>query len=357
LDLGVLMREDAELAARARRALVDPEAPFPTLSAKIKLTWRCNLRCCFCRQWRKRPEKRALGDNMSVDLVEEILEGLRARGLIKVHFSGGEVLLREDFPEIVRFARRLGLQVNLTTNGTLLDGDMARFLVDERVHAVTVSVDSSDRRTHDALRGGRGAWRGALRGVQRLAARRARKGRGPTIAVNTVITRHNLDGLPELHRLLTEAGVDRWLLLPVDTDESGLRPTAEQWRWLAARWDSWRPLMRRAPVPWNSEKSAARAGKGQYAGGFYGEHPCFAPWFNLFVDADGSAYPCCCGKGSMRPYGSVLESPVGELLDGSRRRELCCSMAAGHALPVCETCDDYLEENRIFAEVCEKEEA
>jgi MoaA/NifB/PqqE/SkfB family radical SAM enzyme len=356
VDLGALLTRNAELAAQARGLMLDPEAPFPILSAKIKLTWRCNLRCSFCRLWRKPPKRKELGDRLEAGLVAEMLEELKLRGLLKVHFSGGEALLRPDLPEVIRSARRLDLQVNLTTNGTLLDKDMARFMVEQRVHSITISIDSPVREHHDALRGKRGAWRAAIRALEHLSSRRERKGRGPILAINTVVTRHNVDELGELYELLREKRADRWLLLPVDTEEQHLRPSEEQWQRLSTQWGAWSDLLRRAPIGGEAEKGPRRAGKGQYAGGFYAEHPCFAPWFNVFIDADGSAYPCCAGKGAMRPYGNVIGTPLRELLDGERRREVCCSMAAGHAFPVCESCDDYLHENAVFAKICEKEE-
>ena len=359
MHVGALLEEDARLAEQARRLRRDPDAPFPILTAKIKVSWRCNLHCRLCSLWRK--SARLYGDRqldeLPVELVEGVLGCLHRRGLRKVHLSGGEVLLLDGFPRIVTAARALGLQVNLTTNGTLIDKDMARFLVDARVHAVTVSIDSADAREHDEMRGARGAWRQTWRGLRTLLRRRAAKGRGPTVAVNSLVTRDNVERLDALFGQLREAGVDRWRLLPVDTHDKRQRPDPEQWRALAARWDAWRPLVERLPVDWSSERSADRAGKGKYAGVFYGERVCFAPWFNVFVNADGAVYPCCMGKRELVPYGNVLDTALDAILDGPVRRAACCSMASGHPFGVCDRCDDFLEENAAFAALTEKEMA
>ena len=357
MHVGKLIEQDSALAAQALRLRADPDAPFPILMAKIKLSWRCNLHCRLCSLWRKAPHlRRTLGiDQLPPELVEELLTALQRRGLRKLHLSGGEVLLLDSFPRIATFARGLGLQVNLTTNGTLIDGDMARFLVDERVHAVTVSIDSGHERQHDEMRGVRGAWRRAWKGIRRLAERRAHKGRGPTLAVNTIVTRENAGTLDALFPQLRDAGVDRWRLLPVDTHDKRIRPTARQWEQLAARWEHWRPLVERLPVDWTSDRSAARASKGKYAGVFYGQRACFAPWFNVFINADGAVYPCCMSKGEIPPYGNVLHAPLDDVLASDARRAICCSMASGHLFDVCQRCDDYLEENAAFATLYDQE--
>jgi len=343
-----LLTEDADLAARAAALRGDPDAEFPVLSAKIKLTWRCNLRCRMCSLWRL-PGARTVGPTeLPVDLVADTLTALARCGLRKIHFSGGEALLYGGLQDVVRCARELGLQVNMTTNGTLLDNETVRFLVEERVHTVAVSIDSSDEREHDRMRGEKGAWRAAWRGIGRLAERRHRKKRGPVIAVNTLITRSSAPELGRLYDMLLAHGVDSWRLLPIDTESSAERPTADQWRDLASHWGEWAPLLARPPVDWSSERSAERAAKGKYAGVFYSRHACFAPWFNVFIDADGKVYPCCMGKRDMRPYGNVLDIPVEELLTGERRREIRMAMASGNAFPVCEFCDDFLEENDAF---------
>ncbi len=349
-----VLGSDPEIARSARRILTEPATDFPILSVKFKLTWRCNLRCSLCRLWQK-PYNAATPD-VTLGQVETILKALKERGLRKVHFSGGEVLILDEFPRIVEAARSMDLQVNLTTNGTLLDKDVARSLVNNRVHAVNVSIDAADEKRHDRMRGVKGAWKRAWRGVDNLIERKRNKGRGPVVAVNTIVTRDNAAEMDSLYDMLIERGVDRWRLLPVDTQIKKIRPTAEQWQELAKKWERWRENMSRLPIDWSSEQSAKKAAKGKYAGRFYHDRACFAPWFNLFIDADGKTYPCCMGKTHMRPYGNAFETPVSELLAGEGRKEICCSLASGHLYPICERCDDFLEENEAFAHLYKMEE-
>ena len=355
MDIARLLARDERLAGLAATLRSDPGANFPLLTAKIKLTWRCNLRCQMCIVWQR---ARQVPDRceLPTPLVLESLTSLAERGVRKVHFSGGELLLYEGFREAIGHARSLGLQVNLTTNGIRLDKEIARWLVDVRVHCVAFSIDDASPRRHDTMRGEAGAWKAAWKGLLRLQEATERKGHGPAITVNTVVTRQNIDHLADLHRLLCERGVDRWRLLPVDTSDRTMIPSEKQWIRLAGQWGDWKKLLDRLPLGWQEEspqRSAHRAHKGCYAVDFYGDRICFAPWFNVFIDANGAVYPCCAGKSQIPTYGNLFEQPLGEILDCPQRREVQAAMAAGHLFPVCNTCDDLLEENAAFAQSCE----
>lgn len=352
MNIGEVLQTNPALSQAALTLRADPGAPFPVLCAKFKLTWDCNLKCALCNIWRRDDEDRR-PRKLEAEKVIAAITSLKSQGLRKVHFSGGEVLIYKEFKEIVSHARSLDLQVNLTTNGTLLDNEAARFLIEQRVHAVNISIDSGLEKQHDEMRGIKGAWRRTWKGLNTLLDRRERKGRGPVIGVNTLVTRENAHTLDALYETLIASGVDRWRLLGVDTLDKNRRPTRQQWMELSEKMEKWLPILARAPIDLGSSKSAALAEKGLYAGEFYKGRACFAPWFNLFVDADGAAYPCCMGKNDMLPYGNLADKPVSELLSGARSGETRCTMATGHVFPVCDRCDDFLEENLAFGSLYE----
>lgn len=344
-----ILAQEEELALAAKKLPTDPSTPFPILTAKIKLTWSCNLFCEMCAIWRC--DHREQGTVLPAERVMNTLKGLHAQGLRKVHFSGGEVLLYDEFKTVVEYARSLDLQVNMTTNGTLLNKDWARFFVDQRVHTIAISIDSPHAKEHDRIRGSKGAWKASMRAIDILAERRKKKGRGPKIAVNTLVSRTSIPHLSELHQLLKKHQIDSWRLLPLDTDDRHKRPTATQWMELAKQWDNWGPMLVRPPIDWSSERSARRSEKGKFAGVFYPEHRCFAPWFNLFVDADGKVYPCCMGKAEMIPFGTIHQTEIADILQKKSRWEMQCSFAAKRMYPICEKCDDFLEENLTFQQL------
>jgi cyclic pyranopterin phosphate synthase len=115
---------------------------------RVSLTDRCNFDCVYCHN-------EGLGDTrgpmdprdheMSTDDVVRFLEVAHEFDVDAVKLTGGEPMLRDDLEEIVRRTPD-GMEVSLTTNGTMLPG-RAEGLVDAGLERVNVSQDALDRET------------------------------------------------------------------------------------------------------------------------------------------------------------------------------------------------------------------
>lgn len=89
-------------------------------------------------------------------------------GVLEIIFSGGEPLLREDMPGLVRFAHEKGLLTRLNTNGLLLTREYAAELKRAGVTQCAVSIDDADPEAHDRLRGVKGLHEKAADAVRIL---------------------------------------------------------------------------------------------------------------------------------------------------------------------------------------------
>jgi len=146
-------------------------AAYRPAYVKVKLFFGCNLKCAMCNHWRENARAAALDRALPRSAAE-----LAELGCRKIHFSGGEPLLRPHVPELVAHATRSGLRVTMTTNGTLVDKELAKRLAAAGLRGVNVSIDSPDRKLHDRIRGERGAWKKAAQAV-RYFRRYATRGR------------------------------------------------------------------------------------------------------------------------------------------------------------------------------------
>ena len=97
-----------------QKAVLNARA-FKPLYVKIKINYGCNLKCQMCKHWRETRES-----PIAMQRFKETISELAELGCKKVHFSGGEPLLRPQLPDLVAHATSLGLRVTLTTNGTLI---------------------------------------------------------------------------------------------------------------------------------------------------------------------------------------------------------------------------------------------
>lgn len=131
------------------------------------LTKACNLRCVHCyASATPEPEKGELTHQQG----RALLDDLRAFGVPAVLFSGGEPLARPDAPQLIGYARSLGLNCTLSTNGVLIDDAMADQLAAVGLKYVGISLDGI-RSRHDKLRGVAGAFDGSLAAIDRCRAR------------------------------------------------------------------------------------------------------------------------------------------------------------------------------------------
>jgi GTP 3',8-cyclase len=135
---------------------------------RVSVTDRCNFRCQYCMPaegltWLDRSEI------LSFEEIERVVGLLAEMGVHDVRLTGGEPLVRRDFPTL---AAKLALvdgvdDLSLTTNGYLLERD-ADALVAAGIRRVNVSIDSLQRdRFFQMTR--RDALPRVLRGLEALA--------------------------------------------------------------------------------------------------------------------------------------------------------------------------------------------
>jgi GTP 3',8-cyclase len=136
---------------------------------RVSVTDRCNFRCQYCMPadglpWLERSEI------LSFEEIERLVGLLISLGIEDVRLTGGEPLVRREFPKLVAMLARLdGLRdLSVTTNGYLLERDAAA-LVEAGVQRVNVSIDSLARdRFFQITR--RDALPRVLRGLEAIAA-------------------------------------------------------------------------------------------------------------------------------------------------------------------------------------------
>jgi GTP 3',8-cyclase len=135
----------------------------------VSVTDRCNFRCQYCMPadglpWLDRDEI------LRFEEIERIVALLARMGVTDLRLTGGEPLVRRDFPRLVSMLARVdGIEdLSLTTNAYLLERDAAA-LVDAGIGRVNVSVDSLARdRFHEITR--RDALPQVMRGLEAIAA-------------------------------------------------------------------------------------------------------------------------------------------------------------------------------------------
>jgi cyclic pyranopterin phosphate synthase len=133
---------------------------------RVSVTDRCNFRCQYCMPaeglpWLER------ADVLHFEEIERLVALLASMGVTDVRLTGGEPLVRRDFPALVGMLAPLVEDLSITTNGYLLERD-AEALVRAGATRFNVSIDSLQRdRFFEMTR--RDALPRVLRGLEVLA--------------------------------------------------------------------------------------------------------------------------------------------------------------------------------------------
>jgi len=127
-----------------------------TILGIVDVTNACNLRCPICFA-----NAAAAGYlyQPSLEQVKQMLDNLRANRPVPtyaVQLSGGEPTLRDDLPEIVRYAKKIGIHhVEVNTNGVRIarDIDYLKELIKAGVSTFYLSFDSLTREAYIKMKG------------------------------------------------------------------------------------------------------------------------------------------------------------------------------------------------------------
>ena len=112
-------------------------APYALVA---EVTHRCPLRCFYCSNPLDLKRRR---DELNTEEWLRVIEEAHALGIVQLHFSGGEPLVRPDLETLVKRGRELGFYTNLITSGVGLGQGRAQTLAAQGLDSVQVSHASA----------------------------------------------------------------------------------------------------------------------------------------------------------------------------------------------------------------------
>ena len=273
----------------------------------LEVTSRCNLRCKGCAfHGAQAFVTRPMG-HMSEEHWRTTIGEAGAWGH-EVHLAvngGGEPLLHPQLKDIVTFALTFpSLRVGFLTNGMLLDGDWAEFLVDCGMDWIAFSIDGISPDTHSLVRKS-SDLRIVEKNLTELLKEKERAGVDkPAISLNMVAYDEVRDQ--------TEAFIERWLSRVDHVMISHYRspPSSKHW----------------PGVP--DERQ-----------------PCSFLWSQMVIAWDGRLGLCCEDFNMDYSIGRVGDKPLLELWNGegmSRVRKMH-EQGRYRDHPMCRTCDTWAD--------------
>jgi AdoMet-dependent heme synthase len=202
-----------EMAAKALKLNIP-------LSVQLDLTYRCNERCIHCYL-----DHDDHGEMTTVE-IKDLLDQMADAGVFYLTISGGEILMRRDFFEILEHARARTFCVKLKTNGVLIRQKEAQRLRELGVEAVQISIYSHRPEVHDAITKVPGSLR------QSIGAVRLLREQGLTVTMANVLMVQNAADYQGVRALAAELDakftIDPTITPMMDGDRSILKLNVDQ---------------------------------------------------------------------------------------------------------------------------------
>ena len=169
-------------------------------------TRACDLACRHCRaEAQPRAAPGLLDSQEGMRLLEQAAQFGSPPPLFV--FTGGDPFKRDDLFSLVRHAADIGLAPAVSPSATpLLNRENLVRLKKSGARAISLSLDGSTPERHDAFRQVPGSYALTLNGW-RVAREIKLK-----VQINTTVTRHNLEDLARVFRLVQENGAFTWSL-------------------------------------------------------------------------------------------------------------------------------------------------
>jgi len=168
------------------------------------LTNRCNLHCEHCYS-RSGPTSQPGGELTTSEAIA-LIDDLAAMGVPLILFSGGEPLMRKDLWTLASHARKKGIKTALSTNGTLITGNIARQIRESGIEYAGISLDGARAVTHDRFRNSPGAFERTVASFSHCREANVRCG------ARVTLTRENFSELDDIIDLSLALGASRFCL-------------------------------------------------------------------------------------------------------------------------------------------------
>jgi radical SAM protein with 4Fe4S-binding SPASM domain len=275
----------------------------------ISPTDSCNLRCKTCWRIEKKGYDK-IKDELTFDEISRILKECKKLGVKTIDLTGGgEPFYRKNITDIIKLVKDYGFEATLTTNGTLLNEEKIRNLINIGLDDLCFSLESGEEKINDSLRG-KGTYKQAVHAIKTLNTIK-RDSKKPVIRIATVITNKNYKHISSLVNLAVENKISMISFSVMIEWETNRHLSMKKKKNALEVLKKLNQDLKSKGVSSNLEPII------KY-GLFEHEPPkfCFAPWEMIFINSNGEVLACC-------TLASHHENVIGNIKEQSLQQIWC----------------------------------
>jgi len=170
--------------------------PIP-IKGQIELTLRCNLRCVHCYVAKDKAKH-----ELSFQEITDILDQIHQQGCLWLSFTGGEPLMRGDFLDIYRYAKRKGFLITILTNGILMVPEIVEYLAEEPPFSIDLTLNGVTQKTYESISQVPGSFRKVMEAIKMILDKKL------PLKIKTKATRLNYHELDKIKHFIDSLGIE-----------------------------------------------------------------------------------------------------------------------------------------------------
>lgn len=171
------------------------------VSGTFELTSRCNLDCRMCYIHKRANDSAALRMERDTAWWCGMAQTLQEAGTLTLLITGGEPLLRHDFPEIYSACKDAGFLISVNTNATLMNDAQLDLFTERKPMRLNISLYGMSDAAYVKLCGKDHVFSAVRENILKLAER------GIPMKLNYTVTKHNIDEAEALNEFAKTVGI------------------------------------------------------------------------------------------------------------------------------------------------------
>lgn len=194
------------------------------LLGQFELTSRCNLHCKMCYVCKRTDDKEAIQKERTAEEWISLAREARDAGMLYLLLTGGEVFLRKDFMYIYSEIAKMGFNIEIYTNATLITPEIAKALGKIPPSKLGVTIYGASPETYEKVCGNANGFNLAMRGIDLLLSE------GITVWVRTTVVKGNVDDFDKIADYAADRGIEFGMISYISPrrEGGGTCPEAER---------------------------------------------------------------------------------------------------------------------------------
>ena len=175
----------------------------------FEVTSKCNAHCEHCGSRCDINSQEGISSNLFKKVLLDVKQNFGTD--IMLNITGGEPLIRNDLFEITSYAKQLGFDWGMVTNGTLITDEKIKKMKSTGMSTISISIDGM-KNTHENFRHLPNSFDNIIRNIQKLQKANFLE----HIQITFIANKKNINELPALWRMLNNLKIDSLRISCID---------------------------------------------------------------------------------------------------------------------------------------------